>query len=159
MRERGILRRTGVTERYRTEACAKIGRGVRHVFAETVGERIGQVTDGGEKLACLHCVCYKFVAEFGLTTKCLSSIFLRAKSTASWCTTVQVWAERPPTCSGSTTTRGKIRKARWFRWRRRRTARCSSTFCHWIWERCADSRRAFIYIPCLDRFFTKLAAS
>src|SRR2546429_3391075 len=27
----------------------------------------------------------------------------RSKLTASWCTTVQVWAEKPPTCSGSTT--------------------------------------------------------
>src|SRR5258708_40183981 len=67
-------------------------------------------------------------------TKCLSSIFLRAKLTASWCTTVQVWAERLPTCSGSTTTRGKIKKGKWFRWRQRRTVRYFSTFCHWIWE-------------------------
>ncbi len=40
---------------------------------------IQQVTAGGHRLACLHRVCYKFVAELGLTTKCLSSIFLRAK--------------------------------------------------------------------------------
>src|SRR5207245_6646087 len=125
-----------VAGRYRTEAYAKIARGVRRVFAETVGERIRQVTDGGERLACLHCVCYKSVAKFGLTTKCLSSIFLRAKLIASLCTTVQVWAERPPTCSGSMTIRGRIRRARWFPWQRRRTARSSSTSCRWIWGRC-----------------------
>jgi hypothetical protein len=47
---------------------AKIGRGVPGIIAETMCDSIRQVTDGGERLARLHRVCYKFVAEFGLTT-------------------------------------------------------------------------------------------
>src|SRR2546430_1715156 len=36
----------------------------------------------------------------------------------------------------------------WCLWPRKRTARCSSIFFRWTWERCAASKRAFIYIPC-----------
>src|SRR5437016_13234018 len=71
-----------------------------------------KATRGARRLACLRRVCYKFVAEFWLTTTCLSSTFLLAKLTASSCTTVQVWAERPPTCSVSTTTPDKTRRDR-----------------------------------------------
>ena len=43
---------------------------------------------------------------------CLSSTFPHAKSTASSCTTVPVWAERPPICNGCTTTRATGRKGK-----------------------------------------------
>src|SRR6266446_5887752 len=151
--------RAGGVRRYRTEAWAEnrtwsSGRNRGHCRCGS-----SKVTRGVGRLACLRRVCYKFVAEFWLTTKCLSSIFLLAKLTASSCITVQVWAEKPPTCSGFTTTPDRTRRAKWCLWRRRRTARFFLTSCHWIWEQCADLRRVFIYIPCPDRFSMRPAAS
>src|SRR6266849_1725425 len=116
--------RAGGVRRYRTEAWAEnrtwsSGRNRGHCRCGT-----SKVTRGAGRLACLRRVCYKFVAEFGLTTTCRSSSFLRAKLTASSCITVQVWAEKPRTCNGFTTTRGKTRRGKWCLWQRRRTARC-----------------------------------
>jgi len=85
----------GRARRYRTEAWLKNRAWSSGGIADTVGAVHEKRQRGAGGVACLRRVCYKFVAAFWLTTKCLSSIFLRAKSTASWCITVQVWAEKP----------------------------------------------------------------
>src|SRR5579862_2018651 len=70
-----------------------------------------RATGAGLRIGLISCVCYK--RGPGLSGQlCLLSIFLLAKLTASWCTTAQVWAEKPPTCSGSTTTPARRKRAR-----------------------------------------------
>ena len=103
-------------------------------------------SDTVERVACLLRVCYKFLTSSGLgpaNDKCLSSIFLRAKLTASWCTTVPVWAERPRTCNGSTTTLAKTKKGKWFRWRPRPIGRCFSIFFRSTWAPYAGFKTRF----------------
>ena len=54
------------------------------------------------------------VEPLNLRKLCRLSIFPRGKSTASSSTTVPALAERPPTCSGSTSTRDRIKRENGF---------------------------------------------